>query len=652
MRRLAGCLIVAILASLVETPMPAWAHGGAYKPPPIWNPNPRGPAPGRRAPDATTPPPIPGPVTPGTGAPPGTRGTAITPSEPTEQTWRMWWILNRYRFLAHPVPRPPTGVVTPGPATPGPSAYERDLIVARARVAPFLLHLIASSAEDDDVRASALLALAKVSNDDRTLDAILGRLHAADAPDLVRSSAALALGLLRRSDASQQRDGASLDQARDALFELLDDPRHALEVRTFAALGLGLLGDQPHGSQAAKDGRLVIHGLWKRLGRKGEATDVRVAMLTALGLQPRAGMPEAVTSGLEQLVVGRGVHGRVWSPLERSHALCAQVRLGGAGAHAALLRVLSHGRELPAIRRAAYLAVGRFAYDCSPEERFQAARAVLALRKRTQDPFSEGLGLVALGHLLGADHQAGGTDVLRKTSAGKVLLETVASRNTHVRGFAVIALGLAARTEGADDTPIAPFLHPARRALVRGLLEARARYPNRGGLTAAIGYAEARAGKAALLALLEDDQAHAWNRTVAALALGSLGDADPAVRNALARATTAKVEGLPPAAARALASLGGSLSDTQLAAELQVAKSTQRAADILLALGRLQDPRAAAPLIAWARDESHADAARALAVVALGLLGDPEPRPSLSRVTRDGNYPSRTKALAEAWTLY
>lgn len=630
----------------------ARAHGGAYKPPPIWNPNPHGPPPGRRPPPATTPPPIPGPVTPGDIPLPGRGGTAITQTEKVEATWRMWWILNRYRFLARPAPRPPSSEVTPGPAEERPSEYEQALVVARARIAPFLRHLIASSTEDDDVRASALLALAKVSNDDRACALILSQLQRADAPDLVRSSAALALGLLRRTDEAQQRDGVSLDEARDALFTILDDPALALEVRTFAALGLGLLGDQPCGSQAAKDGRLVVHGLWKRLGRKREATDVRVAMLTALGLQPAAGLPDAIRSGLEQIVVGRGVHGRKWSPIERSHALCAQVRLGGPGAYSSLMRVLMHGRELPAIRRAAYLAVGSIAYTCTPGERLQIARALLAMRKRTQDGFTEGLGLVALGHCLGADHQAGDVGVVRTTKAGQVLLDVVKGSETTVRGFCVIALGLAARTEGADEAPIAPFLRPARRALMRVLVHARPRYPNRGGHTAAIGFAQALGGRAALLALLDDEDAHPWNRTVAALALGSLGQADTAVREALAQATVAEAGGLPPAAARALAALGGTLADTELLATLEAVRTPSRAADILLALGRLQDPSAAAPLIAWARDESKDDAGRALAVVALGLLGDPEPRPSLTRVTRDGNYPSRTKALAEAWSLY
>ena len=39
------------------------------------------------------------------------------------------------------------------------------------------------------------------------------------------------------------------------------------------------------------------------------------------------------------------------------------------------------------------------------------------------------------------------------------------------------------------------------------------------------------------------------------------------------------------------------------------------------------------------------------AVVALGLLADPEPRPSLLRLTFQANYPARTDALHEAYSI-
>ncbi len=640
-----GRLVIVALVLLGAASREGRAHGGNFTLPPIWNPNPVGPPPGRRP--GTTPGPAPA-ISPGAITNP-----ALTASEDPEASWGMWWLLNRHRFLARPLPQPMDGTTTPSEgAAPSRPAYELARERARGRIAPFLHHLLASPMENEDVRASSLLALAKVSNDDKAVETIRAVLEDPAAPPMARSSAALALGLLRRTDPTLRRDGAALDAVREALLQAFDDTSAPTELRTFAALGLGLLADQPYGSLIAKDGKLIAQALWKRLGRGGLDEDLRVALFTALGLQPAEGVHPHVRHYLEQIVIGRAVYKRVWSERDRSHALTTQIRLGGTEGLHTLLRVLSHGQELPAIRRAAYLGVGQLAERLGSRHRLQTTKAVLACLRHSQDDFTRGLGLVAVGHLAGADIRAGGTGVVRQTKAGDLLLGDAKDPRATVRGFAILGLGLAARSGDASTRPVRGFLDPARRFLLKNLEDERPRYPGKGSFIAAIGLAQAEEGRATLIRWMKDADVHGFNRATAALSLGALGGTESATRRALARATGLPVDGLAPAAARSLASLGGSLPETRLLSALEAATSQRRVAGTLLALGRLQDPEAAPALIAWARDETKAASGRAHAVVALGLLGDPEPRPSLSRITRDGNYPARTKALAEAWSLY
>ena len=108
------------------------------------------------------------------------------------------------------------------------------------------------------------------------------------APELVRESAALALGLLRRTDPARQLGANELDPLRAKLLMLWDRQVDGERVeapgraRQFAMFALGLLGDQPwHQDPQSKDGRLMSQLIWQRYTRgRYQDASFRIALLT------------------------------------------------------------------------------------------------------------------------------------------------------------------------------------------------------------------------------------------------------------------------------------------------------------------------------------------------------------------------------------
>jgi hypothetical protein len=571
-----------------------------------------------------------------------------------ETSWRHWWVINRYRFLPLRAEPWAARVVTPAPRPDVPTAAElrRDELLREAL--PFLLRLVETHrGSRDDVVASSLIALAKLSNDGVTRRIILRELKDPQASVMVRSSAALAVGLLRRTDPDRQIDACAVDALRDGLLAVAAQREAAIDVRAFAILAVGLLADQPFDGPYARNGLLVSRALWQLLAKRYPDEEIPVALLTALGMQPAAGVPSAVMESLVAIVEGRIVLKRRWSDMERSHALSALLRLGGTRAFSTLLSVFGRTRVPDEIQRAGYLAVGHLADELSAPQRLALTRTVLAAGKRTQKDFTRGLALVALGHLLSADLRGGESAVLRQTTAGRLLLEEARGGKNSVRGFAVLALGVAARTPGAPDEIVAPFLRPVRRFLLRELADARRRHPLRGSYAAALGIANVTESAPRLGEIVADEESRAWVRGVAALALGHLETIGEDDVDRLRAATSLDgVPFLPGHAATALWTTGERLADTALMDALRRTRAEHRRAELVVAMGRLGDVEGVGPLVAWTAAEGRSEVGQALGVVAIGMLLDPEPRPSITRLTDDGNYPVRSRALNEAWSIY
>ncbi len=669
------CLVGILFGSAgLLAPTAAEAHGGRFIPP---GP-PLGPPPGPRipVPPSTTPPSVPsGPVTPGTvpaptGVTPGTvpPGTfppggggpfgggparRAVPRKDPNAAWQTWWNLNRFAFLPERDAVFARQVATPG-ENDDPRFWARRRAEAGSRhVTPFLLGMVDPKAGvRDDVVSSALIALGKVARDPEVVDVLFRRVEDARAAPIVRESAAFAVGLLRRSDPEHRFEAALLDGVRERLLGAIDDRQVPVRTRAFAVLSLGMLGDQPYATPYSKDGRLVVRALWQRLGRPYARRDVPMAILTALGQQPPAGVPDAVHEGLRRMVVGKSVHGRRWDGIERGHALTTALRLGGPDRHALLQRVLCRAREDREVRRAAFLAMGVVAEDLTAEERVETAKAALQALKKARDPLSKGVGHLALGHLLGADLRAGSVAVLVRTGVARRLLSEARSGANTTRGFSVLALALGMRGVESAEKLVTGFLEEGQAVLLRELEREVSDPDLRAAYAVAVGLAGLADAREPLLAIVGERKLDPQLRGHAAVSLGWLGAPGPDLERALhlALADPADLE-LRRQAALGLALLGGRGAANQLLRQLRTGKTERLLAQVVVALGRLGDLTAVEPLKVYAADAGRSELAQSLAVVALGLLVDPEPRPSLLRLTTSSFYPGRTESLDEAYTI-
>jgi len=639
----AGVLGLGLLIAWGE---PAWAHGGRFQ----------GPG-GRRAPGDPT---GPVPTGPKRGPPvttPGT-GTPSTTGALPDVYWGTWWALNQWAYLpergeALRARRVTTGIHE-GP-TPEELTQARRALLARQHIKPFLLEMLdrrKGKRQKDTVTAAALLALAKVDNTEATLALLLDTAESAVATRLERESAALAVGLLRRSAKARQIDPISLDLARGRLLDLIRNRKTPIRSRCFAAFSLGLLADQPYGSPFSKDGRIVVKGLLDRLRERVDGVDLPVALLTAIGMQPRAAIPTTLLKDLRRVVAGVPVYKRRWSPLERAHALSTYVRLRGSAWLVIALRTLSDRRLPPPVQRAARLALGGNAGIMTPEERLAAAKALLRSEKTAPDHFSQGLGQIALARIVHADLRTDAATLFAETHADRVLIARAQKSFVTMRGFHAMALALAARGIRSPQEPIGKFVRVARETLLAAYDRPHGDNDLRGAYVVALGLLGVPEARDRLVAVLRERNAGPSLRSRAAIALAQIGALDPEVRAAL-RAVMADKRPLAPrsAAALALSLLTGSPESDALVTQLRSAGSQRERIAAAVALGQLEDPKSLPAITEVARGEKNNFEVRALAISILGLIGDPEPTPSMFRLSLDANYIARTDALNEALTL-
>ncbi|MDJ0975522.1 MAG: HEAT repeat domain-containing protein [Planctomycetota bacterium] len=671
MSRLA--LLLCALALLLATAPEAEAHGGRLKPPPEEEPPPEdvppGPPPPPQMPDRPgggVPPPPPAPPTTndpddtGGGTPdatsPGNRGRA----SPWEERWQSWWKLNRWAWLPgrHALRDRPDVVVTPS-ASDEPEPDPRDAWEAaralgvREQIAPALQALLADPhGALGELRSASLIALAKTHATPEVLELLLEYANDRGRASLIRESAAIAVGLLRRSEDELALDGTTLDVARFRLLRLIDDKTAPTRTRAFAALSLGLLADQPYGTPFTQRGRVVAHELWDRLDAKRASDEVAVALLTALSQQPPAGVKPEVLEKLSEVVLGRRVHSRAWTERERAHALTARARLGGKGSVRFVLRTLSASRLPKDVRRAALLAAAEMADRVTEDERGDLATAVLRAESSARSPLTKGLRRLALGRIVGADLRAGCTRLLKRGNLVSELLSGPQAGAVSERAFSTLALGIAVHGVETESKSVASFRKRSLDLLGKALDRNRGGDEQQGATVIALGLAGDLERVPAIVAILNDTNRAPDMRGHAATALGMIGSHKHGVPKALRRALTdRRSDVVPSEAGLALALLGMNEAGDALVKSLMSASTERGMAHGALALGQLGDLQAIPALLEAANDDKRSTISRAMAVAALGLLADPERRPSLFRLSTDACYTALTNALHEAFTI-
>ncbi len=714
--RLAAATALSLALLFTPTPDAAHAHGGQFQPippkpgdggpKPPWRPPPPPPKQRPSPPREPRDPPTTPRVRPGDSGPVGRNPTPTTPKPPTrkpatppvtnpttprpggdrpktgpvnrrasgaarrgrksagagiDESWQLWWNLNRWTWLPQrpTVPPEPGGVVTPRDESEGPLDLEalgrtRRTLVVRQHIVPFLLkQLDPKTAVRPEVRAASMIALCKVSHDTAAINLVIKHMQDPRADNVVRESAAWALGMLRRTRSDDRMEGAALDGIRSTLLETLDDDDAPVRTRAFAAFAIGMVADQPYGSAFTKDGRMMSRALWQRTTRKYSHRDIPVALLSAIGMQPLAGTGNDIKEGLRRIVQGRRVGKRSWDPFERSHALAALLRQRGDGWAMTLNRTLTNKRLPKQVQRAALIAMGAAAKDLDDEQRLDAADAAMRGARRARDAMTRGLAHVALGRLLAADMGSEKTPVVERSGAAGMLIAEARHGSQVHRGFSALALALAVRGKTGPTTAAAKFQVEGRSALLRGF--ERSKDPElRSAYVVALGLqgAEAKGVVPALIEVIEDRAADNQLRGHSALAMAQIGADDPAVRRALRAALWDKRSlHLRSQAALALSFLGGAAESKLLVRELHTSRSRWVLTQVSVALGRLGMLDAVPAVLELAGDPKREDEARALAIASLGLLGDPEAKPTTLRLAADSNYPARTDALHEALTL-
>ena len=570
-------------------------------------------------------------------------------------TWRGWWVVNDRSLLpGRAVDRRATTPSQDAEAVAGGRRMRRRAAVTH-EILPALRKILDPDADVHDLlRRTGLLALGKVGETEQDAALLVAWLADPRADLPVREAAALGVGLLRRSDPDRQLEADVLDAIRARLVRVTDDASAPDTVRATCAISLGLLGDQPFGDGIHRDGRLVTAQLWRGLGAQSANLDLPVARLTALGMQPSAGVPDGVRESLRGIAFGRRTLGRRWDDLERGHALTALVRLQGPEALTTPQKILTERRAPEAVRRAGFLALGRTASALTERERVEAAEAVRHALQRAKDPQTKGLAWIAVGRLVSAHVTAGDPLVRDLESLWEQVLAEARSGGASTRGYAVLAVGLAAREP--DEETVRPrslrrVRDEAEGLLLAALAKGHGDADMRGAYAIALGIMRASSAVPILVAIVEDRSTVDTLRSDAAVALGQIQHAGPEVVRALQVALSErKRPRVQAGAALALSLLQGSTAGTRLLRELEHATTSTDVLRITEPLGHLGDPALARPLVDYVLDDSNAAYPRASMLVALGNLGDPEPRPSLALLGRDAHYPAAPPTLRDALT--
>ncbi len=628
----------------------------------------------------TTPPsgPTPTPTPTPTGVPPTAtppRGGAPTSvggvrrdrprnaASAIEWRWSTWWTFNRWNYLPsrNEVVRRNFArfrVVTgEGGGRPDVWTDRRDKL-ARMRATPALVRIMRAKLRPGDVgiKAAASIGLARVSNDPPAVSSVLAALEDPAMTHEVREAAAFAAGMFRRTDPSLQMEGARVDELRDRLFAVADDPQVPSKVRCIAIMSVGLLGDQPRATPLP-DGVMETRALWRRLVKRDAGSEVHIAYLTALGMQPEAAAGEVVLDGLRDIALGKRFAKRSWSSRERSHALCTLVRLGGARWNTAATRLMADRRITTDVRRAAFITLGERATAYGADERKSLVRTWEMAVKQTRDPLTRGLALIALGRIVGADVAAGDEPgkVLRTTNAGDELLRRARSSAQNMRGFAVLALALAMRDATDDERAVARFRASGEALIRKGIDKSKGNAESRAPWVVAAGLARMADLLPTLEGIIKDGNADPQLRAYASVACGQIGRAGPNTVHALKTAVADyKLGNLRIEAALGLAYLTGDRDAKLLREDIERRRYTHshRIGHVAIALGQMGDLKAILPLSELLLDDDSDHGARGAAAVALGILCDPEKRPSQSRLWQDVNYPARSAALHAALNFY
>ena len=685
-------VLVAVVAVVAFAP-DAQAHGGQFRGPGDGVP------PGLREPSDPTPPPppppsgpptTPSPVTPTPSTPPPTAPTTpgapppvtSTPdlgggnkpktTGPSFEDWTFWYHNNKaeienlkaalYRLTGSENPLFVSGGENDTNVT---SATRLTQTKVKEVIIPALLWAMdKKNSGHQDTESAAYIALAKIARDPAQIEIVKSGLDKTRKLDLiVQESAALALGLLRRARTDDQFTARELDKVREYLFEVFEDDTYQARTRGFAAISIGLLGDQPTGSgtysgDANAAARATTARLFELLKGSYNNQDLYVGLLMAIGMQPHT----SVTDEERGVLADAALKGRLYkdgvNDLIRSYAAHSLGKIGTRKDISTLEAVLTTRRGMSKnVQRSAAIGLGLLGRLVAGEARVDVAKVLLKSQDKVKDNSTKNFALISLAYLLIDDIQSQTTDVLGNTQADEVLLDVAEKGSYMDQPYAALALGLILKdiNDELEIDKYQEFKDSALRILREGVVSKKMSKKNQAAFCVALGIAKDEESSQALREIVADSKGDKELRGYAALGLGLIGNPTPEVMKTIAEAMRERSsEELRRQAAVALGLLGnakiqgtGKTAVDLLVEELKQAKSQAHKGQVVLALAAIGDHRAVDPLVELLRDKGEQDLTRALACAGLGLIGDLELIPSMSRGSQNVNYRASTDLVNE-----
>ena len=228
----------------------------------------------------------------------------------------------------------------------------------KSTIIPALLRAMKAKKLHQDTQSAAYIALAKMAEDTEHIELIKKGLDLKLKPTLiVQESAAIALGMLRRGSPAKRFQASDLDQVRDFLFDVFQNDEYQARTRGFAALGIGLLGDQPSGaagnsgegassSEGAFSGHArVTDRLFDLLKEKYNHPDLVIGVLTAIGLQPPPSLTDEHRDVLRECLAKGRLYKNDVQGITQSYAALTLGRIGQAKDIMVLQRAMTSRRN-------------------------------------------------------------------------------------------------------------------------------------------------------------------------------------------------------------------------------------------------------------------------------------------------------------------
>jgi HEAT repeat protein len=525
-------------------------------------------------------------------------------------------------------------------------------------IIPTLLEVMEAKNMHQDTQSAAYIALAKMAKEPTQIELIKKGLD----PSLkntiiVQESAAIALGMLRRGLKAQQFEAAELDKVRDFLFGIFENEEYYARIRGFAALAIGLLGDQPSGSGTYSGHAATTERLFGLLAKHNDFNhpDLVIGVLMAIGLQPAPSVTGDQKDELRRCLAKGTLYGNGIQSMAQSYVALTLGRIGDAKDIQVLQRAMTNRRNKDRnIQRSCAIGLGQLGRLVQGEDRIEVAKTLFDNMSKLKDASALNYAVISLSDLIIADVKQGRTDVIGNTKVGDYLLELADDGKYIQRPFGALALGLIGKEIGDQTTvPIyGEFRSKSLEILRNGLKTKKLDKRGRAAFATSLGIVQDLTSVKDLVALVSDKKEDQELRGYAALALGLIGNATRDVLLPIREALKERrSEELRQQTATALGLLKDSEGVPLLLDELKRAKSQNVKGQVVLALAKIGDARAVAPMVELLKDDGEQDLTRALACAGLGVIGDLEWLPSLSRISLDVNYRASVDLINEVLSL-